>query len=254
MSGKSAGAFGDANLDEARFDYDTVPSTVASFLKGQADRIRKQCVTSIIQIGKALNEAKRHLSHGAFLRWVEWEVCLPARTAQAYMKVASWAADKNAAVAHLSPSTLYVLSASSTPDDYVTKILSRAESGEIIPPSAVRSELKALRESGRRSSGDVREFGVTVQGQAHSERECHCFIEELTTFLRGVLSTSDFERARELMAQSVDSEIRNCPRHSNVFARSPEGAAQKNGKNSAKRRDNGMRKGEKRALRDALPQ
>jgi len=253
MSGKSTGALSDTNIDKPQFDYEMVSSPVANFLKGQADRIRKQCVTSIIQIGKALNEAKRHLSHGAFLRWVEWEVCLPARTAQAYMKVANWAADKNAAVAHLSPSTLYVLSASSTPNEYVTEILSRAESGEIIPPSAVRNELKALRESGRQSA-DARKLGVAqiVRRQTHpqgvTECECHCYIEELTTFLRGVLSISDFERARELIAHSAHSHGENCPRHCNVVD------AKENGENSAKRRDHGMRKGAKRAVHSAIPQ
>ncbi|WP_456865121.1 DUF3102 domain-containing protein [Bradyrhizobium sp. USDA 4503] len=40
----------------------------------QADRIRQQCAISVI--GKALIEAKRYLSHGEFLRWVESEVCI----------------------------------------------------------------------------------------------------------------------------------------------------------------------------------
>jgi hypothetical protein len=40
--------------------------------------------------------AKHYLSHGSFLRWVETEAGLPARTAQAYMQVAHWASGKNA--------------------------------------------------------------------------------------------------------------------------------------------------------------
>src|ERR1700694_3470263 len=78
----------DSRFPDVRFDYCSVAPPLASFLKGQAERIRRQCATSIIQIGKALFEAKRHLSHGAFLRWVEWEVCMPVRTAQACMRVA----------------------------------------------------------------------------------------------------------------------------------------------------------------------
>lgn len=106
-SGRSNGSTNDISI-RARFDYSDVQPTVARFLRGQADRIRQQCVTSIIQIGKALREAKRHLSHGAFLQWVEWEVCIPVRAAQAYMRVAAWAADKGAAVVHLTPTTLYL--------------------------------------------------------------------------------------------------------------------------------------------------
>ena len=96
----------DGRMSSLRFDYESVPLSVAKFLRGQADRIRRQCATSVIQIGKALLEAKRHLSHGGFLRWVECEVCIPVRTAQTYMRVANWASDKGATVAHLSPSAL----------------------------------------------------------------------------------------------------------------------------------------------------
>src|SRR6478735_8849764 len=105
--------------DTFRFDYNSVSSSVAKFLKGQADRIRRQCASSTIQIGRALLESKRHLSHGEFTKWVELEVGVPVRTAQAYMRVAAWAADKGASVARLSPSALYLLSASTTPAEFV---------------------------------------------------------------------------------------------------------------------------------------
>jgi hypothetical protein len=199
----------ETNLKGLRFDYNQVPSSLASFLKGQADRIRKQCVTSIIQIGKALNEAKRHLSHGAFLNWVECEVCLPPRTAQAYMKVASWAADKSAAVAHLSPSTLCALSASNTPSEYVANILSRIENGENIAHSAIRSELKALRGSVQHGSGNLREAKMrrVVQKPAFSknlgERANPDCLEELVAFLARILSPADFERVRELVTSEA---------------------------------------------------
>src|SRR5436305_1571476 len=81
---------------ELSFDYSSLPPSVARFLRGQADRIRQHCASSIIQIGKALLEAKHHLSHGAFLPWVECEVGIPARTAQVYMRSANWAAGKSA--------------------------------------------------------------------------------------------------------------------------------------------------------------
>jgi len=200
---------GDSNVSGLKFDYDAVSPKVASFLRGQADRIKKQCVISIIQIGRALNDAKRHLSHGAFLSWVEWEACIPARTAQAYMKVALWAADKNAAVAHLTPSTLYVLSAATTPTEYVAEVLSRAESGEIIAASAVRRELKELRENGRRVPGDGQRPGVTRVRRRqsysqnideHASRYC---VEELAAFLVRALSTADFEQVRKLLTHDA---------------------------------------------------
>lgn len=86
------------------FDYSSVPLPLARLLKGQVDRIRHHHVTSIANIGKALLEAKRHLSHEAFQGWVESEVCMPVRTAQAYMRVAHWvSARKKTAIGHLPP-------------------------------------------------------------------------------------------------------------------------------------------------------
>lgn len=179
-----------------KFDYASVPLSVAKFLRGQADRIRRQCVTSVIQIGKALSESKRHLSHGAFLHWLESEVCIPARTAQVHMRVAQWAAGKSAAVAHLGPSVLYLLSAPSTPQELVAKILARCESGEQITPIAVRRELRAMRVA-RDASTKIDRIFSPAQAQNANDEECSA-IYELVAILVRALSTADFERVREI--------------------------------------------------------
>ena len=44
----------DGRMSDFRFDYGAVHPAAAKFPKGQADRIRRQCVTSVIQIGNAL--------------------------------------------------------------------------------------------------------------------------------------------------------------------------------------------------------
>jgi hypothetical protein len=195
----------DDSLLNLRFDYDSVPSSLASFLRGQADRIRRQCVTSIIQIGKALLEAKRHLSHGAFLRWIEWEVRMPVRTAQAYMRVALWASSKSAIVAHLSPTMLYLLSAPSTPEDFVSSVLSRMEAGELVAPSIMRKELKDLLSS-RRMDDRSESEPITVQTPATIRLEdaevASNFsggLSELVEILIKGLSAADFERARQIV-------------------------------------------------------
>jgi len=198
-----------------------VPSSVAKFLSGQADRIRRQCVTSIIQIGKALLEAKHHLSHGAFLRWVEGEVCIPVRSAQAYMRVASWASNKGATVAHLPPSVLYLLSASSTPAKLVADILKRAEAGEYIVPSAMRAELKAARAKQQQELSEQQEkerqdcrraenpfaqqapYKVSNWGPIVIESETGGGVNELFTILVRGLSASDFERVRDIVTSDA---------------------------------------------------
>jgi hypothetical protein len=192
------------------FDYSSVPLSLAKFLKGQADRIRHHHVTSIVNIGKALLEAKRHLSHGAFQGWVESEVCLPVRTAQAYMRVAHWvSARKNAAIGHLPPTMLYILSAPSTPEDFVSDILSRLEAGELIAPSVIRKELLTLRSS-RSRDGSVEtkanpDHALPMKGwgEVQARRNASADLSELVTMLIARLSAADFERVREIMTSEA---------------------------------------------------
>lgn len=129
-----------------RFDYGDMSSSVATFLMGRAERIRRQASSSVIGIGRDLVEAKRYLSHGAFIAWVEGEVGIPARTAQAYMRVAKWGPAKSAKISQLPVSLLYVLSASGTPEEFAADVVKRVESGERISVRAIHTELRDLRE------------------------------------------------------------------------------------------------------------
>ena len=63
------------------------------------------------------------------------------------MRVARWVKGKNATVAHLPPSFLYLLSASSTPDTLASMLLRRLEAGERVDIAAARSAVRAFRES-----------------------------------------------------------------------------------------------------------
>jgi Protein of unknown function (DUF3102) len=169
-------------------------------LRGQAERIRRQCSSSIIQIGKALLESKRHLSHGAFLRWVETEVGVPRRTAQAYMRAAQWAAGKSAAVAHLPTSAIYVLSANGVPETFVIDVLERLEAGEQLGAAAIRQKLKAsLRgRSGKYSASD----GVGIQVQPEypgGDATIGSPIAELATLLARKLSVLEFARVCQIL-------------------------------------------------------
>jgi hypothetical protein len=189
------------------FDYDCLHPSVAKFLKGQAARIQRQCVSSIIQIGKALLESKRYLSHGAFLSWIEGEVSIPVRTAQSYMRVATWATGKSATVAHLSPTVLYLLSASGTPEEFVTDILTRAEAGEYVTPSVMRKELKAWQRQERR---EAERFAPQVPPEestlAYDTAQNNDHIDgvnELVAILMRGLSAADFARVREIITSKT---------------------------------------------------
>jgi hypothetical protein len=137
----------------------------------------------------------RYLSHGSFITWVEAEVGMPARTAQAYMRVAQWSSGKSASVAHLPPAVLYLLSASSTPPDFVRKITDRIEAGEKIVLAEVRRELRDFRDA---------EANQPLQGESSPEssapvadqNELTASLEEAVMIIARALSTADFLRVK----------------------------------------------------------
>src|SRR5215475_6406754 len=213
MKGQLGGCF------EQMFDYDTLSPSVAKFLRGQAERIRHGCTTSITQTGKALIEAKRHLSHGAFVDWIRSEVGIPVRTAQAYMQVAQWAKGKGASVARLPPSILYVLSGRNTPEEFTAKLLSRYDAGEQIDARQTREELRALRDLKRKPAGSTGEFrgpgepvvSPTVVSQAHVENRG--IIDRFVDILVRGLSPTEFEEVRNIMTRRCVLEDPDLARH-----------------------------------------
>jgi hypothetical protein len=191
------------------FDYSVLPPSAADFLKGQAHRIRRQAAMSIVHIGKDLIAAKHFLSHGAFLRWVEVEVGLPPRTAQAYMQVSQWASRKNANVAHLPPSLLHLLSAHSAPESYVDDVLRRIEAGERIALPDVRTDLRDLRQNHRSESAtkrDISERDRTPDQRSSpvaSEMDAKLALQRVVSILTRGLSSDDFAEVREVMTSKA---------------------------------------------------
>jgi Protein of unknown function (DUF3102) len=185
------------------FDYNGVSPSVAKYLKGQVERIRRSASKSIVEIGKDLIGAKHYLSHGAFLRWVESEVGLPARTAQAYMQVAQWVSQKGVGVATLPPTLLYLLSAPSTPEEFIASVLKRVGAGEQITFQSVRRELKALREAkwDPKHNDACAEFQpAALNAQVMPlKRDVADIVTEAVGILARGLSKVEFKRVRDMM-------------------------------------------------------
>jgi Protein of unknown function (DUF3102) len=198
-----------SSADCVGFDYSTLSSSAADFLRGQAYRIRRQTAASIVNIGKDLIGAKHYLSHGAFLKWVELELGLPARTAQAYMQVSQWASRKSASVAHLAPSLLYLLSARSTPSSYVDDVLKRIDAGEHIALLDVRADLKGLRLNHRRNIAAKRDVSKRDFEPDHptlsilGEMEAKVALQRVVSILKRGLSTEDFAQVTEIMTSAT---------------------------------------------------
>jgi hypothetical protein len=123
------------------FDYSVIDADLASNLRRQATRIRTRigkATQDLIDIGRDLLAAKKHLiDHGDFIRWIEAEVGIARRTAQAYMAIAKLADDKGAAVALLPPTTVHRLASKSAPPEVVSEVVAKAQSGDVLPDRTV---------------------------------------------------------------------------------------------------------------------
>lgn len=200
-----------------QFDYGSVSPQVARFLKEQAVRIRKYSTKAVIQIGKDLKSAKHYLSHGAFLRWVENEVGIAARTAQDYMRVASWASDKSAAVALLPAAALYALSAPGVPKEFVQEVLRMAEEGERVRVSSLRAQLKFIRTERRRIDGSLREKGERPEGVVERvDEEVMPLIAHVVGIIAHTTSVDEFAEVRSIM---TSKRVLDCPELSKVLER-----------------------------------
>jgi len=218
MCGEYVGQLQTSSKTDDEFDYAKVPPSVASFLRGQAQRIRRCAATSVVKIGKDLIAAKHYLSHGEFHKWLETEVGIPARSAQGYMQVAEWVTGKSATIAHSSPSLLYILSSPSTPEELTFRIIKQVEAGERVKIAPIREELRALRHAKRQGRDDQalatevtverHDAAATVFGSGASET-----ITEVLSILANGLSVSDFTCVRAMMTSKQVLDDRNLAKH-----------------------------------------
>jgi DUF3102 family protein len=105
------------------------------YLRNLAEQVRNHSRSStkaIIAIGEALRDAKQHLGHGRFGKWVVAECGFTIRSAQNYMRAAELT-DKSEIVSRLNPAAIYRLAKASTPPDVVDRVLEILEAGGDAP-------------------------------------------------------------------------------------------------------------------------
>jgi len=164
------------------FDYSVVDADLASNLRRQANRIRtriSKATQDLIDIGRDLFAAKKHLiDHGDFIKWVEAEVGIARRTAQAYMAIAKLADDKGAAIALLPPTTVHRLASKSAPPEVVSEVVAKAQSGDVLPDRTVSEmilEAKFQRKKSARHNGNglpqARQSKIEAEAKEHAYRQ-----------------------------------------------------------------------------------
>jgi hypothetical protein len=114
------------------FALSDLPAPIAAEVRDATarikDRLRRQ-VEDIIETGRDLLEVKSKLEHGQFERWLAEEFGMTDRSARRFMQAATWAEGKSDTVSVLTPTTIYMLSAKSTPDVVQEQVVERIEKG-----------------------------------------------------------------------------------------------------------------------------
>jgi hypothetical protein len=156
-----------------RFDYGNVLPELATRLRAQAERIRgriRKSTEEIIDIGRDLLAVKDELERGAFICWVETEVGINRRTAQAYISAVKLY-EKSATVALFPPATVYRLAAKSAPAEVVETVIAKADAGEIVPDVVVQGMLSDAHARHRREVRQKRKASIRSASRRRREQQ-----------------------------------------------------------------------------------
>ena len=170
-------------LETARsFNYSALKSDIRLVVKQRTSEIKtilRRSTLDILEIGQRLIEVKEKLEHGRFLNWIEAEFELDERTARRYMGAAESFGFKSDTMSDLNftPTTLYVLSAPSTPDSARDEALSRAKAGESITPTIAKTIVNEHKQMTKQKKASN---GITIDTPAETlERESSATVNPL---------------------------------------------------------------------------
>jgi len=121
-----------------RYDYSRLPDELRSqamLAQGTVVEGLSSAVRRVVEAGQALSWAKSELPHGEYLPWVQQACGLKPRYAQQLIKAAEWVNAQHAAHLDAVPdaTTLFLLSADTTPEDVREWFMERCADGD--PPS-----------------------------------------------------------------------------------------------------------------------
>jgi hypothetical protein len=151
------------HLTDGGFDYGAYDAEVMDELREAAIHIRArghEHASALIEIGTTLSRVKDKVGHGRWGSWLLIEFSMSVSTAERYMRVAKWAADKIVTVTNLQPSTLYVLSAKSTPAALGQEVLDQVKANKPISEKDLRHQLASKRKK-KRAAEEEERHGVT---------------------------------------------------------------------------------------------
>jgi hypothetical protein len=159
---------------------------------------------------------KSALDHGQFEAWLNSEFGMAVRTAQKYMLAAKWMADKSELSSYLTPNSIYLLSAPSTPQAAQRQVLDDLEAGNPVNHREVREvvqEVKHQEREAKKWKGETRAERKERKAREEHLRRKHERIEaaamavarEVADILVNKLSDEEITKVEEaLMGLNVD--------------------------------------------------
>ena len=126
------------------FDYSALSPDKTDTLRQRVASIRsmeRSLISGIADIGNHLLAAKCLLDHGAFSRWAAGELSMTVRSAERFMRAATFLHGKRDMVSHLPTTVIYALSAPSAPASVVSEVVAAAEAGTMLAPKVIKNKL-----------------------------------------------------------------------------------------------------------------
>jgi len=156
------------------FNYSDLPTPVAAELQAVTNRIKERLtrqVTDIIETGRDLIDVKSKLDHGQFEPWLNTSFNMTMRTAQNYMRAAEYMADKSEIVSFLTPNTMYLLSAPSTPEAAQRQVLDDLEAGKSVNHREVREVVQEVKHQEREAKKKKEQRETRAERKQRKARE-----------------------------------------------------------------------------------
>ena len=127
---------------EKKFDYNDLDLGLSNFVRQKTGEIKfliKRSAQDIFEIGTKLKEVKEELPHGYFELWTVHEFEMSKKTARRFMAVAKAFKSVNLTDLTITPTALYELSATSTPESVREEAIARAKAKEVISYTLVET-------------------------------------------------------------------------------------------------------------------
>lgn len=174
---------------DLHYDYEQLPEAHREQIKRSALTIKprlKRAAEDIFVIGRELSAIKENFPHGEYGRWLDIEFGLSDRMAQRFVNVYVRLGIKSDKLSVLPPSTLYMLSAKSTPDEAIQEIEKQIEAQGRLSVAYVEQAIADAKSRIKPAGETVIEGEVVLDGElVDKARHLEGVLSQVAELLKG---------------------------------------------------------------------